>query len=52
MIDICTTEEINAEYRRKIPVFGEDINKEDSEDYLLYKVTHVPQKVLIIINNL
>ena len=52
MTETRTMEEINAEYRRKIPVFGEDIDKADSEDYLLYKVTHVPLKVLIIANEL
>ena len=37
MTDTHSSEEINAEYRRKIPVLGEEIDKEDSEDYLLYK---------------
>ena len=45
MTDTCKTEEINDEYRRKIPVFAEDIDDEDSNDYLLYKVTCVPKKV-------
>ena len=29
----------------KIPVFAEDIDDGDSNDYLLYKVTRVPKKV-------
>ena len=47
MIDTHKTEEINVEYRRKIPVFAEDIDDKDSNDYLLYKVTCVPKKVQI-----
>ena len=45
MTDTRKTEEINDEYRSKIPVFAEDIDDEDSNDYLLYKVTRVPKKV-------
>ena len=45
MTDTHKTEEINDEYRSKIPVFAEDIDDEDSNDYLLYKVTRVPKKV-------
>ena len=45
MTDTCKTEEINDEYRSKIPVFAEDIDDEDSNYYLVYKVTRVPKKV-------
>ena len=47
MTETCKTEEINADYRCKIPMFAEDIDDKDSNDYLLYKVTHVPKKVQI-----
>ena len=47
MTDRLTTEDINAEYRRKIPVFAEDIDDEDSNDYLMYKVTRTRNKVQI-----
>ena len=43
-IEAYQTEEINDEYRSKIPVFAEDIDDEDSNDYLLYKVTRVPKR--------
>ena len=45
MADSCTSAEINAEYQAKIPVFDADVDEADSEDYLLHKVTCVPQKV-------
>ena len=47
MTDVCKTDEVNADYRRKIPVFAEDIDDEDSNDYLLYKITRLPKKVQI-----
>ena len=47
MTDIRKTEEVNADYRSKIPVFAKDIDNEDSNDYLLYKVTRLPKKVQI-----
>ena len=40
------SEQINAEYRTKIPVFDSHVDDADSEDYLMFKVTRVPQKVL------
>ena len=52
MTETRTTEDLNADYRKKIPVFDEDIDKADSEDYLLYKVTRVPLKVSMIANEL
>ena len=48
MADSPTSEEINAEYRAKIPVFDADVDEADSEDYLMHKVTHVPQKVFYL----
>ena len=45
MTDTHKTEEINDEYQSKIPVFAEDIDDKDSNDYLLHKVTGVPKKV-------
>ena len=48
MADSRLSEEINAEYRTKIPVFDADVDDADSEDYLLHKVTHVPQKVFYL----
>ena len=47
MADSRSSEEIN-EYRTKIPVFDADVDDADSEDYLLHKVTHVPQKVFYL----
>ena len=48
MADSRSSEEINAEYRTKIPVFDADVDDADSEDYLLHKVTRVPQKVFYL----
>ena len=48
MADNRTSEEINAEYRAKIPVFDADVDEADSEDYLMHKVTRVPQKVFYL----
>ena len=47
MTETRKTEDINADYRYKIPVFAANIDDEDSNDYLVYKVTHVPKKVQI-----
>ena len=48
MADTRLSEEINAEYRTKIPVFDANVDEADSEDYLMYKVKHVPQKVFYL----
>ena len=48
MADSHLSEEINAEYQTKIPVFDADVDDADSEDYLLHKVTCVPQKVFYL----
>ena len=48
MADSHMSEEINAEYQTKIPVFDADVDDADSEDYLMHKVTHVPQKVFYL----
>ena len=48
MADSHSSEEINAEYRTKIPVFDANVDEADSEDYLMYKVTCVPQKVFYL----
>ena len=48
MADSRLSEEINAEYQTKIPVFDADVDDADSEDYLLHKVTRVPQKVFYL----
>ena len=48
MADSHLSEEINAEYRTKIPVFDADVDDADSEDYLLHKVTRAAQKVFYL----
>ena len=48
MADSRTSKEINAEYRSKIPVFDANVDDADSEDYLMHKVTRVPQKVFYL----
>ena len=48
MADSRSSEEINVEYQTKIPVFDADVDDADSEDYLLHKVTCVPQKVFYL----
>ena len=48
MADSHSSEEINAEYQTKIPVFDADVDDADSEDYLLHKFTRVPQKVFYL----
>ena len=49
MPDTRSSEDINAQYWTKIPVFDMHVDDADSEDYLMFKVTHVPQKVLDLV---
>ena len=49
MPDTRWSEDINAQYRTKIPVFDTHVDDADSEDYLMFKVTRVPQKVLDLV---
>ena len=44
MPDTCSSEDINAQYRTKIPVFDTHVDDADSEDYLMFKVTHCSSK--------
>ena len=49
MPDTRSSEDINAQYRTKIPVFDMHVDDADSEDYLMFKVTCAPQKVLDLV---
>ena len=49
MPDTRSSEDINAQYQTKIPVFDTYVDDADSEDYLMFKVTCVPQKVLDLV---
>ena len=47
--DTHSSEDINAQYQTKIPVFDMHVDDADSEDYLMFKVTRVPQKVFDLV---